>query len=75
MSILINTMSIWGNDNTLLIGHTTFNHAMVAETIRVAAQESEVVVLAQASMARLVPQLGDLAVPVLSSPHGGVEEL
>jgi hypothetical protein len=48
---------------------------MVAETIRAAAQKSEVVVLAQASMARLVPQLGDLGTPVLSSPHGGVEEL
>jgi hypothetical protein len=31
------------------------------------------VVLAQVSMARLVPALGELRVPVLSSPRSGVE--
>jgi hypothetical protein len=31
-----------------------------------------VIVLAQVSMARLVPSLGSLPVPVLSSPQSGV---
>jgi hypothetical protein len=34
-----------------------------------------VVVLAQVSMARLVPSLGSTKVPVLSSPQSGVAEV
>ena len=50
---------------------------MVLEGIRSIAQKGvDVVVLAQASMARLVPQLGsDVGVPVLSSPHSAAQRV
>jgi Asp/Glu/hydantoin racemase len=48
---------------------------VLAEIIK-AAQLADAVVLAQASMARLVPQLGNtVKVPILSSPALGVKEL
>ena len=46
---------------------------LVLEGIRRMAAENELVVLAQGSMARLVPQLdAETAARVLSSPRGGV---
>ena len=39
------------------------------------AAQVELVLLAQASMARLVPLLPDLPVPVLTSPHLAVDQL
>jgi len=61
----------------VLVGGDPQKHdEMVAEEIIRAAQKVEVVTLAQASMARLVPQLaGKVTVPILSSPLSGVKEL
>jgi hypothetical protein len=42
-------------------------------TIAALADQVDVVVLAQVSKERLVPALGALPVPVLSSPRSGVE--
>ena len=49
---------------------------MVLEAIRRNAQTSDVIVLAQASMARIVPQLGDqVSIPVLTSLKSGIEQV
>ena len=49
---------------------------MVSAEIERAAQESDVVIMAQASMARLAPKLeGKVTVPLLSSLSTAVEEL
>ncbi|GIJ73931.1 aspartate/glutamate racemase family protein [Virgisporangium ochraceum] len=47
---------------------------LVADAVRAAAADADVVVLAQASMARAAARV-DVAVPVLSSPAGGVAAL
>lgn len=49
---------------------------MVLEAIRRNGQTSDVIVLAQASMARIVPQLGDqVSIPVLTSLKSGIEQV
>jgi len=48
---------------------------LVLEGIRKVAKEVELIVLAQASMARLIPQLGnEIRIPILSSIRSGVEQ-
>ena len=47
--------------------------AMVAEAVRAGSAGCDVVVLAQASMAGATALLGDLPIPVLSSPRLGLE--
>ncbi|MGQ9682482.1 MAG: aspartate/glutamate racemase family protein [Anaerolineae bacterium] len=65
-----------GAFDVLVSGDAARHDRMVTERIEQAAQAADVVVLAQASMARLVPQLaGRLPVPVLASPESGVREL
>jgi Asp/Glu/hydantoin racemase len=61
----------------VLVGGDPAKHdEMVADEIVKAAKKADVVVLAQASMARIVPLLGDrVSVPVLSSPAAGVRDL
>ncbi|WP_438391514.1 aspartate/glutamate racemase family protein [Caballeronia sp. DA-9] len=61
-----------GAFEALLAGDGTRHDAILKQTIVTLADEVDVVVLAQVSMARLVPALGDLRVPVLSSPRSGV---
>jgi len=55
----------------------TVTHDQLAlEGIKRAAQSAELLVLAQASMARIIPQLGDqFKVPILTSLRSGVEQL
>ena len=45
----------------------------IADAVRAAAEDADVVLLAQASMAGSVPLLADLAVPVLASPRLAVD--
>ncbi|HSU18418.1 MAG TPA: aspartate/glutamate racemase family protein [Acidobacteriaceae bacterium] len=60
----------------LLAGDAARHDELLKSEIVRAASENDVVVLAQGSMARLVPQLaGSVNVPVLSSPRLGVEAL
>jgi hypothetical protein len=44
----------------------------VADTLQNAATQGDVIVLAQASMARAVEYCSDLALPVLTSPRSGL---
>jgi Asp/Glu/hydantoin racemase len=65
-----------GAFDVLVGGNPQKHDEMVLAEIVKAAQLADVVVLAQASMARLVPQLGNtVKVPILSSPALGVKEL
>jgi Asp/Glu/hydantoin racemase len=62
-----------GAFEALLKGDGARHDEILKSTIAELADEVDVVVLAQVSMARLVPALGTLRVPVLSSPRSGVE--
>jgi Asp/Glu/hydantoin racemase len=59
----------------LLAGQNERHDEILKRTIVGLADEVDVVVLAQVSMARLVPSLGETRVPVLSSPQSGVKML
>jgi len=55
---------------------TATHDRLALEGIRRTAQTTELIVLAQASMARIIPQLGDqLKVPILTSLRSGVEQV
>jgi Asp/Glu/hydantoin racemase len=62
-----------GAFQALLEGKTEEHDEVVRRTILSLVDKVDVIVLAQASMARLTSSLGDLKVPVLSSPRSGVE--
>lgn len=61
-----------GAFQALLDGNGDKHDQILKDTIEDLMEQVEVVVLAQVSMARLVPSLGDTKVPVLSSPKSGV---
>ena len=74
--VTINRHLVEGAFDVLVAGDAKKHDEMVSAEIVRAAQAADVVVLAQASMARLVPQLeGKLPVPVLSSPERAVRQL
>jgi Asp/Glu/hydantoin racemase len=54
-------------------GNTAAHNARVAEALQKLASQVDVVVCAQGSMAAVLSELGDLGVPVLTSPRLGVE--
>lgn len=55
---------------------TATHDQLVLEGIRRTAETTELIVLAQASMARIIPQLGDqFKVPILTSLRSGVEQV
>jgi Asp/Glu/hydantoin racemase len=62
-----------GAFQALLDGKSEVHDEIVKRTIESLADKVDVIVLAQVSMARLVPALTGLNVPVLSSPQSGVE--
>jgi Asp/Glu/hydantoin racemase len=62
-----------GAFQALLDGNSEVHDEIVKRTIESLADKVDVIVLAQASMARLVPALTGMKVPVLSSPQSGVE--
>jgi Asp/Glu/hydantoin racemase len=64
-----------GAFDALARGDREGHDALVRAGLTEVARESEVVVLAQASMARVVDTAGDLGVPVLSSPRLGMERV
>ena len=62
--------------DALLAGHADRHDQLVRATVERAMDENDVVVLAQGSMARLIPLVqGHSSVPVLSSPRLGIEAL
>ena len=64
-----------GAFQALLDGEAERHDRIVKQTIESLSGKVDVIVLAQASMARLIPALTGLDVPVLSSPQSGVEAL
>jgi Asp/Glu/hydantoin racemase len=66
-----------GAFEALKSGDTARHDAIVGAEVRRMAAESDVLVLAQASMARVVGNLpaGEVTVPVLTSPRSGVRQL
>jgi len=62
-----------GAFQALLDGKSEVHDEIVKRTIESLADKVDVIVLAQVSMARLVPTLTGMKVPVLSSPQSGVE--
>lgn len=62
-----------GAFQALLAGNGDQHDVIVKNTIQGLADKVDVIVLAQVSMARLVPQLTGIKVPVMSSPQSGVE--
>ena len=61
-----------GAFEALLAGDSAKHDDILRRAIIELADHVDVIVLAQVSMARLVPALGSLRVPVLSSPQSGV---
>lgn len=61
--------------DALIAGNSEEHDRLLKAEIERAISENDVVVLAQGSMARLVPMLAPSSVPVLSSPRLGVEAL
>lgn len=60
----------------LKAGDGARHDAILLETIQALATQVDVIALAQYSMARVMPKLPrDLPIPVLSSPHTGVERI
>lgn len=64
-----------GAFEALLSGDGARHDQILKSTISTLAEQVDVVVLAQVSMARLVPQLKGVRIPVLSSPQSGVAAL
>lgn len=64
-----------GAFDALLAGDAARHDEILKRTIVELMDHVDVVVLAQVSMARLVPLLGPTKVPVLSSPQSGVAEV
>jgi Asp/Glu/hydantoin racemase len=61
--------------DALLAGDSEGHDRLLMDQIQQAMADNDVVVLAQGSMARLVPLIPNASVPVLSSPRSGVEAL
>ena len=61
--------------DALLAGDSEGHDRLLIDQIQRAMTENDVVVLAQGSMARLVPLISNPSVPVLASPRSGVEAL
>ncbi|NBB78043.1 MAG: Asp/Glu/hydantoin racemase [Verrucomicrobia bacterium] len=57
-----------GAFDALMSGDAATHDTRVKEALRRLAQESDIIVLAQASMARVAEQLADSPVPILASP-------
>ncbi|HTJ94050.1 MAG TPA: aspartate/glutamate racemase family protein [Pararobbsia sp.] len=72
-SITVTERIAEGAFDALLAGDSQKHDEILTRTITDLMNEVDVVVLAQVSMARLVPLLGATRVPVLSSPRSGVE--
>ena len=61
-----------GAYDALMAGQPEQHDALVSAALQGLAQRTDVVVLAQASMARLIPGLGATRTPILSSPDSGL---
>lgn len=74
--VTVNRCFCEGAYEALLIENNREKHnQIVIETIKKAAEENDVIVLAQGSMYHLMPLLKDIKVPVLTSLESGVEQI
>ncbi len=64
-----------GAFQALLDGNGEKHDQILKDTISMLMGKVDVIVLSQVSMARLIPSLGDVKIPILSSPRSGVELL
>jgi aspartate/glutamate racemase len=64
-----------GAFQALLEGNGEKHDQILTDTITNLMEQVDVIVLAQVSMARLIPSLGKVKIPILSSPRSGVELL
>jgi Asp/Glu/hydantoin racemase len=74
-SVEIHRHLVEGAFDVLMEGDPSRHDRMIADEIETAAQEADVVVLAQGSMARLLPSLSGIETPVLASPDRGMADL
>lgn len=71
--VRIQSVLIEGAFSRLEFGDREGHNQLVVDAIRKLAADVDVVVCAQGSMAAVLPALGDVGVPVLTSPRLGVE--
>ena len=72
-NVQLQSVLIEGAFALLEAGDRAGHNQRIVEAIRQLATEVDVVVCAQGSMAAVLPELGDVGVPVLTSPRLGVE--
>ena len=72
---LINTVLVEGAYSALMDGHKDVHDAKIAQAVSEYLDSSDVIVLAQASMASAVQADGATADKVLTSPALGIEKL
>ncbi len=70
--VQVERVLVEGAYDALVAGRPEEHDALVTAALRGLLDRSDVVVLAQASMARLLPSLGETRTPVLSSPESGL---
>ena len=64
-----------GAFDALSNGDIATHDKLVSQGIRRTTESAELVVLAQASMARIIPQIKDVRIPVLTSLRSGIEQV
>lgn len=64
-----------GAFDALSNGDLSVHDKLVLEGIRRATKSTDLVVLAQVSMARIMPQIKDIQIPILTSLRSGVEQV
>lgn len=70
--VQVERVLVEGAYDALVAGRAEEHDARVTGALRGLLDRSDVVVLAQASMARLLPGLGEPPIPILSSPESGL---
>lgn len=73
-TVQINRGLVAGAFEELMNGNTSLHDQMVKDKLQLLASESDTIILAQASMARVIESLDpeEVTIPVLSSPRKGV---
>jgi Asp/Glu/hydantoin racemase len=72
---VVTSCYVEGAYDALLQGDWDRHDALVIAAVEQAAQDNEVIVMAQGSMARLLPQLQHIERPILTSSDSGVQQL
>lgn len=71
-AVQVERVLVEGAYDALMSGQPEQHDALVSAALQELTQRTDVVVLAQASMARLIPGLGQTHTPILSSPDSGL---